>query len=184
MFIKRNKKGFTLLEMISVLTITSVFVIVMRFVLPKHEEIRSVNGYEVDEYTLTGTNELIDNFTPSSSEIINILDIKKNIREYFKKKPSYIELDSTNISSVLPNNVNYRKNSYNGKIFIASSERGPAKTSGSAFSITYNRVPKQECLEILDNTSDKFYQIDVNNKPLSNKNNCFRDFNSITFISI
>lgn len=172
-----KNKGFTLMEIMLVLGIASGIAFTSFGLLSQQYNQKTTQRAEsygsLPDYNMTKPVEALD-----------ITHIQNYVKAYFKNSPSYSDLNNTDLSKVFEPEFNYKTNNFDGSIYILSSDKGPAETKGSAFSITYTNVPKQKCIEILESTSDNFYHIEVNNKPLSNRNTCYRDLNSITFISI
>lgn len=156
----------------------------MFLVFPKVQKAHQREQAEKDGTYYSSNNNQQNDEQQYSSDVQDILHIQETVKAYFKNAASYAELDSLNRSDIFKDNFNYRTNNFNGDIVISSSDRGPAGTVGSAFSITYKNVPKDNCVEILQNASDKFYMVDVNNNPLTTKNTCSRDYNTLTFISL
>lgn len=171
------KKGFTLIEIMLVLGIASGIAFTSFGFLSQQYNQKTTQ--RVESYGVLPDDNMI-----KPVEVLDIRHIQNYVKAYFKNAPSYSDLNNTDLSKIFEPGFNYQTNNFDGSIYISSSDRGPAETKGSAFSITYTNIPKQECIEILESTSDNFYHIEVNNKPLSNRNTCYRDVNSITFISI
>lgn len=180
----KNKKGFSLLELLLVMGIASCMTISMFIVFPKVQQAHQREQAEKEGTYYSSNNAQQNDEQQYSADVQDILHIQEAVKTYFKSSPSYAELDRLNRSDIFKDNFNYRTNNFNGDIVISSSDRGPAGTAGSAFSITYKNVPKDNCVEILQNASDKFYMVDVNNNPLTTKNTCSRDYNTLTFISL
>jgi len=180
----KNKKGFSLLELLLVMGIASCMTISMFLVFPKVQKAHQREQAEKEGTYYSSNNAQQNDEQQYSADVQDILHIQEAVKAYFKNSSSYAELDSLNLSDIFKDNFNYRTNNFNGDIVISSSDRGPAGTVGSAFSITYKNVPKDNCVEILQNASDRFYMVDVNNMPLTTKNTCSRDYNMLTFISL
>lgn len=172
-----KNKGFTLAEMTLVLGIASTVAVMGFTSLIEQNDGRTIQTHKA--FRLTHAYNTI-----KPVEALDITHIQNYVKAYFKSAPSYSELNNMDLSKMFEPGFNYKTNNFDGNIYIAASDKGPAGTKGSAFSITYTNVPQRKCVEILESASDNFYHIDVNNQPLSNKNTCSRDTNSITFVSI
>lgn len=153
---RKTQKGFSLLEFTLVLGIGGS-ILISSFFLRLQQYERQKN-YDYASYT--------------SKDIINI---QNKVQTLMKDKPSYAGL-----KFMAPKD--FTENSEYVK--VEPSENSPAGTEGSAFNIIYSGLSKNECLKALTDVSSKFYEINVNNVKLSNKDLCTLEENTLTLTSL
>ncbi|AUT94412.1 prepilin-type N-terminal cleavage/methylation domain-containing protein [Citrobacter freundii] len=146
---KRNKKGFSLLELLLVLGIISALVVAAFIVYPKVQASQR-----------------------AQAESNNIATIQAGVKALYTSASSFTGLTTSvavqakifpdNMLSVSGSDTAAKPiNAFKGDVLVASDSTGPSKTSGSSFTITYKNVPAAECTKIITAAAGNFYAAGV-----------------------
>lgn len=143
----KNKKGFSLLELLLVLGIIAALVVGAFIVYPKVQASQR-----------------------SEAESKNLATIQAGVKSLYTSASSFSGLTNTVAvgAKVFPDNMLIGTgtsasvvNTFKGNVTLASAATGPSSTAGSSFTITYNNVPAAECTKIVSATAANFYTVTV-----------------------
>ncbi|WP_437891310.1 type 4 pilus major pilin [Phytobacter sp. V91] len=147
---RKNRKGFSLLELLLVLGIVAALVIGAFIVYPKVQASQR-----------------------AEAESKNIATIQAGVKALYTSASSYSGLTNTVATNakIFPDNMLIGTGSaasvvnvFKGKVTLATSTEGPSGVANSAFTITYASVPAAECTKIIAAAAGNFYVAKVGRK--------------------
>lgn len=147
---RKNKKGFSLLELLLVLGIIAALVVAAFIVYPKVQASQR-----------------------AQAESNNIATIQAGVKALYTSASSFTGLTNTVAvqAKIFPENMLSGTgntavpiNSFKGNVTLAAAATGPSAAAGSSFTITYANVPTAECTKITTATAGNFYIATVNTK--------------------
>lgn len=144
---KKNKKGFSLLELLLVLGIISALVVAAFIVYPKVQASQR-----------------------AQAESNNIATIQAGVKSLYTSASSFTGLSNTVAvqAKIFPDNMLSGSesavkpiNAFKGDVILGAAATGPSKAPGSSFNITYSNVPAAECTKIVTAAAGNFYEVGV-----------------------
>lgn len=135
----RNKKGFSLLELLLVLGIIAALVVGAFIVYPKVQASQR-----------------------AEAESKNIATIQAGVKALYTSASSYSGLTNTVATNakIFPDNMLNGTsviNVFKGNVTLATSTESPSGVANSAFTITYANIPAAECTKIIAAAAGNFY---------------------------
>ncbi|CAK9885288.1 MAG: Major structural subunit of bundle-forming pilus [Candidatus Erwinia impunctatus] len=141
---KRNKKGFSLLELLLVLGIISALVVAAFIVYPKVQASQRAQAESNNIATIQACVKAL--YTSASS----FTGLTTSVAVQAKIFPDNMLSVSGSDTAAKPINA------FKGDVLVASDSTGPSKTSCSSFTITYKNVPAAECTKIITAAAGNF----------------------------
>ncbi len=143
----RNKRGFSLLELLLVLGIIAALVVGAFIVYPKVQASQR-----------------------AEAESKNIATIQAGVKSLYTSASSYSGLTNTVAvgAKIFPDNMLIGTgtsasvvNAFKGNVIVGVSNDSPSGAENSSFSITYVGVPAAECAKIASAAAGNFYTVSV-----------------------
>ena len=139
----KNKKGFSLLELLLVLGIIAALVVAAFIVYPKVQASQR-----------------------AQAESNNIATIQAGVKALYTSASSFTGLTNTVAvqAKIFPDNMlngSTPINAFKGNVVVESADTGPSAAAGSSFTITYSNVPAAECTKIITAAAGNFYTAGV-----------------------
>ncbi|WP_224718157.1 type 4 pilus major pilin [Pectobacterium versatile] len=162
---RKNKKGFSLLELILVMGVIAALVVAVFIVYPKVQASQR-----------------------AEAEVKNIALIQAGTKSLYSAVSSYSGLAITTLvkAKVLPESIQKTSgaassmvNVWKGNISVSSADTGPSGAIGSSFIITYRSVPAVECAKLVSSLSASFYSIEIGADTVKDSNGSL-DIASVT----
>lgn len=146
MQIIKKRKGFTLTEVLLVLSLAALIIITTLMMYPK-----------------------VSANMRASKEAHNITIIGAGVKVLYSSTPYYTGL-TTDVAvkgnvfpdSILEGSSNTPVNAWKGTISLTPGNDGPSGATDSSFSITDPNIPALECIHLATELSSNFYQIKIN----------------------
>ncbi len=142
----KNKKGFSLLELLLVLGIIAALVVAAFIVYPKVQASQR-----------------------AQAESNNIATIQAGVKALYTSASSFTGLTNSVAvqAKIFPDNMLSGSgsaakpiNAFKGNVTLAADKTGPSGADGSSFTITYSNVPAAECTKIIT-AAGNFYTAGV-----------------------
>ncbi|MFP1980692.1 type 4 pilus major pilin [Lonsdalea quercina] len=135
----KNKKGFSLLELLLVLGIIAALVVGAFIVYPKVQASQR-----------------------AEAESKNIATIQAGVKALYTSASSYSGLTNTVATNakIFPDNMLNGTsviNVFKGNVTLATSTESPSGVANSSFTITYANIPAAECTKIISTAAGNFY---------------------------
>ena len=141
----KQKKGFSLIELLLVLGIIAALAITAFMIYPK-----------------------VSSSNSAQTEASNINTIKASINSLYSSSPDYsglttdVALNSKVFPETMVNSAGTAAlNTFKGAVTIDTSNGSPSNAANSAFTITYAAVPAAECMKIVSAVQSNFYKVSV-----------------------
>jgi len=147
---RKNKKGFSLLELLLVLGVIAALIVAAFIVYPKVQASQR-----------------------AEAESNNIATIQAGVKALYASTSSYTGLTNKVAvqAKIFPDNMLAGTGStanpvnvFKGNVVLSASSYGPSGVVGSAFSIGYTHVPAAECVKIATAVAGNFYMTQINSK--------------------
>ena len=142
----RNKKGFTLTEVLLDLGLAAIIIITIFLAYPK--VLASMRA---------------------DAESKNISTIVAGVKGLYTASSTYTGLVNSVAANakIFPDNMLNGSstdpvNSWKGNVTLAAAATGPSGVAGSSFTITYTAVPSNECAKMVTGLAANFYTVAVN----------------------
>lgn len=145
----KNKKGFSLLELLLVLGIIAALVVSAFVVYPKVRDARYID-----------------------IEAKHIAQIYASVKNVYTGQPNYSGLSTTTLAmptqffpeDMLSKKITWAISSWGGYVVVDSNKVSPSGGTDSSFTISYSDVPDSVCIRLITAVEGAFFNIYISNQ--------------------